>query len=125
MRFTYLGRVDAASADADGIRLSTESCGPLHDPTARRPYAIDVTALVTEGHLRVDWAYGEPRHSRAEVAATADAFVATLRSLIVEARSRGPAARSSEFPDADLTDEGLEHILARLGRAGEGSEARR
>ena len=58
--FNYLGQFDQLLADKEAdFALASESIGPSHSPLARRTHLIEVSGMVVEGRLRMEWSYSE------------------------------------------------------------------
>ncbi|NPC79102.1 amino acid adenylation domain-containing protein, partial [Pyxidicoccus fallax] len=110
--FNYLGQLDAAARGSERFALTEEPSGAWHGPGGRRPHRIEVNAVVSDGRLRVVWAYSQNLHTRATIESVAHRFLAALREL-VEGRSTPDAARRSpgDFPLARLTPAVLERVL--------------
>jgi non-ribosomal peptide synthase protein (TIGR01720 family) len=71
-------------------KLASEWTGPSRGSQSRRPYLIEVTALVHGAELRVDWAYSNEFHAPETIAWLAQQFMANVRAL---------AACLREIPD--------------------------
>ncbi|WP_324290034.1 non-ribosomal peptide synthetase/type I polyketide synthase [Pyxidicoccus sp. MSG2] len=110
--FNYLGQLDAAARGSERFALTEEPSGPWHGTGGRRPHRIEVNAVVSEGRLKVTWAYSANVHQRATIQTVANRFLDALREL-VEGRSSPDAARRSpgDFPLARLTPASLERLL--------------
>lgn len=81
--FNYLGRFDQMVAESSLFSLASESSGLTRSPLGRRPYLLDIEALVSGGTLQVHWTYSENVHKNSTIEAIAYRFVAALRALIV------------------------------------------
>ncbi|WP_141588881.1 non-ribosomal peptide synthetase/type I polyketide synthase [Myxococcus sp. AB056] len=110
--FNYLGQLDAAARGAERFALTEEPSGAWHGAGGRRPHRLEVNAVVSEGRLKVAWAYSTRVHQRATIEAVADDFLSSLRELM-ESRSTPDAARRSpgDFPLARLSSSSLDRLL--------------
>jgi amino acid adenylation domain-containing protein/non-ribosomal peptide synthase protein (TIGR01720 family) len=80
--FNYLGQWDQVGQAGGLLRASGRAVGGGGSPAERRPHALDVTAVVSEGRLQVDWSYSRNRHRRETVTRLAERFLETLGSLL-------------------------------------------
>ncbi|WP_244237085.1 non-ribosomal peptide synthetase [Corallococcus llansteffanensis] len=110
--FNYLGQLDAAARGSERFALTEEPSGPWHGAGGRRPHRLEVNAVVSEGRLKIAWAFSTNVHQRATIEAVAESFRASLRELM-EGRSTPDAARRStgDFPLARLSPASLERLL--------------
>jgi amino acid adenylation domain-containing protein/non-ribosomal peptide synthase protein (TIGR01720 family) len=116
--FNYLGQFDVEPAGALLVPAA-ESPGAIVSALMRRPHAIDVSALVAGGCLRVSLHYSDGLHRRATIERFGDSLAAALGELI--AHCRAPEAGGftpSDFPEANVTQDELDRLLARIGQAG-------
>ncbi len=104
--FNYLGRLDGAAPFA----MARESAGPQRSPAARRTHRLEVSALVRDGRLRLDWIC-DPG-DRPAVAALAAAVGDRLAALLDHCRSAEAGGFTpSDFPLAGLDQEALNRLL--------------
>jgi amino acid adenylation domain-containing protein/non-ribosomal peptide synthase protein (TIGR01720 family) len=110
--FNYLGQLDG-SFDGSLFRRAGEPAGPSHDPSGERPYLLQVSGIVLDGRLRLDWTYSENRHRRETVELLAESFLGSLRELLDAAAPGKPLAwTASDFPLSGIGGEALEKLLA-------------
>ena len=115
VRFNYLGQVDRVLLDSSMFSFTSQSSGPAQSAKARRSYLINIIGVVSGGELRLDWTFSENIHREETIARVAQSFVAELRNLIAEPRTRDKAAYSpSDFPSAQVSQEELNKVLAKL-----------
>ncbi|MET0396637.1 MAG: non-ribosomal peptide synthase/polyketide synthase [Longimicrobiaceae bacterium] len=111
--FNYLGQLDGTVGGDALFRPAAESRGPDRSPRGPRGHRLEVTGMVFEGELRMDWMYGREVHERATVERVAERFAAELRALVAHCREPGAGGVTpSDFPLARLTQAELD---ARLG----------
>jgi non-ribosomal peptide synthase protein (TIGR01720 family) len=115
VRFNYLGQVDRVLPESSMFSFTSQSSGPAQSAKAPRAYLINIIGMVLGGELRLDWTYSESIHHQETITRLAQTFVAELRSLIAEARTSDKVAYSpSDFPSAQLSQEELNKVLAKL-----------
>lgn len=116
VRFNYLGQLDRALTESSIFRVAPESSGPAQSPVGTRQYLLNVIGAVAGGELRLEWTYSENLHRRETVDRLAQNYREELRTLIAHARAGEAASYSpSDFPQAKLSQEDLDKVLARLG----------
>lgn len=95
------------------------------DPSAAEPaaapaseYALEIrTVIDAAGVLRLEWSYQGDRLSRSSVEAVALSAAVELERLAASQEEVGVEALSpTDFPEADLSEDDLEKVLAKLGR---------
>ena len=114
--FTYLGQFDKAFKESLLFKPTEESAGPRQSIDNHRRHLLDVTGVIVDGRMRIDWTYSENIHRHTTIETVADCFAQSLRALIThcqirEARGLTPA----DFPDLDLTQDTLDKIRSLLG----------
>jgi non-ribosomal peptide synthase protein (TIGR01720 family) len=120
VRFNYLGQVDRALLDSSMFTVAAQATGPAQSPKAERTYPLNVIGTVTGGELRLEWTYSENLHREETIVRLARRYIDELRELIARSRTGDKASYSpSDFPQAKLSQEDLNKVLARLGRAKE------
>ncbi|MFN2416205.1 MAG: amino acid adenylation domain-containing protein [Pyrinomonadaceae bacterium] len=114
--FNYLGRFDEAPSARPLFAPGRETAGPNRSPRAARTHALDVSASVAGGRLRVFWTYSRNLHERATVERLARAYVGALRDLVAHCLSPGVGGYTpSDFPEAGLSQQELDALLAEVG----------
>lgn len=108
----YLGQLDRAFADTNArVRLAIESAGPEQSPLARRPHALEVQAFVLDGRFRVTLV-GAPEAPLDRWAADIER---ELRAFLGAAIAPDTHAYTpADFPDAVLTTDELDGVLAEV-----------
>jgi amino acid adenylation domain-containing protein/non-ribosomal peptide synthase protein (TIGR01720 family) len=92
--FNYLGQFDQALSASGPFKLAGEPLRACRSPRARRSYALEINALVSDGCFSVLFTHLEAQHSRAVVERLAATFLEALRELT-----------SAPLPDRDATVE--------------------
>ncbi len=113
--FNYLGQFDAAIDLSSPFAIATESRGNERGPDGKQTHQLDVTAVLHEGNLNVEIAYGRSIYTResielllASVKEAVNQIVATLQEP--DAKKYSP----SDFPMAELGSEELANVLAKI-----------
>ncbi len=116
--FNYLGQLDGSLSGNGFFRPAPEPIGHARSPRGERRHLVDVTAMVAEGRLRVEWMYAGKLLERRSIESLNEAFLGALRSLLQSDRESELSAYSlSDFPLLDMDRGKLEKLLAkRLSR---------
>lgn len=115
VRFNYLGQVDRVLLDSSMFGFTSQSSGPAQTAKAPRAYLINIIGQISGGELRLDWTFSESIHRQETITRLAQGFVAELRNLIAASRTSDKVAFSpSDFPSAQLTQDELNKVLAKL-----------
>src|SRR5205085_1854245 len=85
--FNYLGQFDQALPESSLFKLAGESSGLTQSPRGSRRYLLEVSGIVLNGQLQMDWRYSRNLHQRATVEGLAEGFVKALQLLITHCRS--------------------------------------
>ncbi len=118
LSFNYLGQFDQVFSGSSPFELAGESSGPRISPRASRRYLFDITAQVTGKQLQVFWRYSENIHRRDTVERLAQDFMAALRSIIAHClTSKMGGYTPSDFPEAHLSQQELDDLIAEFGQA--------
>ncbi|TVT26286.1 non-ribosomal peptide synthetase, partial [Amycolatopsis rhizosphaerae] len=112
VRYNYLGRV-TGDGPAEGLfTAAPESAGPPADPRGRRPYLLDVSALVADGQLRVSLIFCPAVHRHETVEKLAVALLDEIHVLLSPAQKTGYTP--ADFPLAQLDQAQLDAIAGML-----------
>ncbi|TSJ90095.1 hypothetical protein [Chitinimonas sp. BJB300] len=71
--FSYLGRVDNIVTTDEPFRVVAGGCGDSTDPAGKRPYPLEIVAMVEDKALRIEFRYSENQLKPATVNAWAEA----------------------------------------------------
>jgi non-ribosomal peptide synthase protein (TIGR01720 family) len=113
MVFNYLGRFDQVFAQSSLFSPASESYGPLYGPRGIRPHLLQVYGSVTGGRLQMNWTYSNNIHRQSAIESVAQHFLGALCALITEGQMSNAAHLTpSDFPEAELSQEELNKILA-------------
>ena len=115
--YNYLGQFNQSGSGDSLLGLTSDSCGPDHDPAGPRSHLLEINAAVFDDRLHIDWVYSDNLHAVASIQRLADDYMDTLRSLISHCLSSEAGGFSpSDFPEADLDQEGLDDLLKQLNQ---------
>jgi non-ribosomal peptide synthase protein (TIGR01720 family) len=118
LSFNYLGQLDQVFSGSSPFELAGESSGPRISPRASRRYLFDITGQVTGKQLQVFWRYSENIHRHDTVERLAQDFQAALRSIIAHClASKIGGYTPSDFPEAHLSQQELDDLIAEFGQA--------
>ncbi len=113
--FNYWGNLDRVMSDAGAFALAPESAGANQSARAIRPHLLEVSGLITQGRLRMDWVYSENLHRPETLARLAEDCMSGLRSFIAHARSAEARRYTpADFPRVKLDQQKLDKILGGL-----------
>jgi amino acid adenylation domain-containing protein/non-ribosomal peptide synthase protein (TIGR01720 family) len=111
--FNYLGQVGVSVAQSRLWGGAAEPRGAERSPLQPRAYRLSIDGAVVAGALRLGWTYSESLYERSTIEALGRAFTGALRELI-ERRDNVESYTPADFPDLDLTQEGLDRIFGEL-----------
>ena len=114
--FNYLGQFNQVLANSEWFSSVKEVSEMNSSSRNLRSYLIDIKAYINNGQLQVEWVYSEAIHKRKRMEDLADEFMAALRRLIAHCLSDDAGGFTpSDFPDAELSQEDLDDLMAELG----------
>ncbi len=121
VRFNYLGQVSEGGEAGALFTSAPESAGPTADPQGRRPYLLDVTAIVTGEQLQVSWTFCPLLHKPSTVEALSAAFVDHLRAVLArEETAPSESYLPQDFPLAGIDQDELDRITSMLQQTDQG-----
>jgi amino acid adenylation domain-containing protein/non-ribosomal peptide synthase protein (TIGR01720 family) len=114
--FNYLGQFNQESENSEWLSSVEEVCEMNSGGRNLRSHLIDIKAYINDGRLQVEWIYSEATHERKRIVSLADEFMTALRKLIAHCLSDDAGGFTpSDFPDAELSQEDLDDLMAELG----------
>jgi non-ribosomal peptide synthase domain TIGR01720 len=117
LSFNYLGQFDQVFKAEGLFRPARESSGPSQAAENRMISALEVSGMVVGGRLRMEWVYNEEKYLRERIAELANHYMEVLEELMAHCRSEGAGGYTpSDFPEANLTVDELNHIIAKLNQ---------
>jgi amino acid adenylation domain-containing protein/non-ribosomal peptide synthase protein (TIGR01720 family) len=114
--FNYLGQFNQALGNSEWFG-SVKEVGEMNSSGRNlRSHLIDIKAYISDGQLQAEWIYSEAIHERKRIEGLADEFMTALRKLIAHCLSDDAGGFTpSDFPDAELSQEDLDDLMAELG----------
>jgi amino acid adenylation domain-containing protein/FkbH-like protein/non-ribosomal peptide synthase protein (TIGR01720 family)/FkbM family methyltransferase len=113
--FNYLGQFDQTHLAPLGWKYAQESSGSIHSPKGQRRHLLNVSGLVIEGRLQLDWKYSLAFHHQATVENLANNYVKTLTAIVEHCLSPEAGGYTpSDFPEVDFSQEALDELLAEI-----------
>jgi amino acid adenylation domain-containing protein/non-ribosomal peptide synthase protein (TIGR01720 family) len=113
--FNYLGIVDGLATEPI-LGVAVETPGAEESHANPRAYLLDVIAQVKDGRLHLEIAYSTALHRRSTMENLAGEIRASLESLLDHCLSPGAGGFTpSDFPEAGLSQEELDRLVADLG----------
>ncbi|HJT30076.1 MAG TPA: amino acid adenylation domain-containing protein, partial [Pyrinomonadaceae bacterium] len=106
--FNYLGQFDQTISSTSGLTPAPESAGPLRSQEGLRGSLLDITSLVTNGRLRIDWHFSENLHRTETIERLAQDYIVALKDLITLS---GGGYTLDDFPHASLSRDELDGLL--------------
>jgi len=114
--FNYLGQFNQVLGNSEWFSSVREVSEMNSSSRNLRSHLIDIKAYINDEQLQVEWIYSEAIHKRKRIEDLADEFMAALRKLIVHCLSdHAGGFTPSDFPDAELSQEDLDDLMAELG----------
>lgn len=115
--FLYLGQLDRSSSQTSLFKLTGEFSGPERSPRGHRRHLLQITALIAEGQLQLNWTYSENVHRRSTIEGLSRSFIEALRFLIAHCQSADTSAYTpSDFSAAKISQKDLNKLLAQHSR---------
>jgi non-ribosomal peptide synthase protein (TIGR01720 family) len=118
--FLYLGQIDQGLPESTPFTAARESAGPTMSPRAKRSHLLTVNGFVVAGQLHLDWTYSEKTYRRSTIEKLVEAYRHSLRELIAHCLNVASGTFTpSDFPDAELSQDDLDELLAEFSQMGE------
>ncbi|HEY4455075.1 MAG TPA: amino acid adenylation domain-containing protein [Pseudonocardiaceae bacterium] len=108
IRVNYLGHGDQESGDAL-VDLLPDRLGSTTDPGAKRPYLLDITAVVLGERLHMTWTYSPAAHDEQTIAA-----LATDCLHLLDGEPTGANTEQDGFAESGLNDDDLAALIDEL-----------
>ena len=116
--FNYAGRSASALPHEGLFTPAAESVGAIHSPYDQRPHILDINSGIYEGQLYLEWTYSENLHRRSTIEWLASSCLDALQALIRHCQSSEVGGYTpSDFPDAELDQDALNALIAKLTEA--------
>ena len=113
--FNYLEVEDPVIPESSWLKLATEDSGMPTAGKNQRPYALEVTAVMSGKRLRVDFRYSKALHRQESIERIAGRYMETLRELIAHCRNEQAGGYTpSDFPLAKMSAKDLDELASLL-----------
>ncbi|MGA9312752.1 MAG: amino acid adenylation domain-containing protein, partial [Pseudonocardiaceae bacterium] len=101
------------AADSSGLyRRLRGSLAPDHAPASVRAYLLDVTSVIENGELELNWTYSVNVHDEATVAALAAEMAQALREIVAHcSRPEAGGRTPSDYPLARLNQQQVDRVV--------------
>ena len=114
--FNYLGQFNQVLSNSEWFSSVKEVSEMNSSGRNLRSHLIDIKTYINDGQLQVEWIYSEAIHKRKRMEDLADEFMIALRKLVAHCLSDNAGGFTpSDFPDAELSQEDLDDLMAQLG----------
>ncbi|HVG17422.1 MAG TPA: amino acid adenylation domain-containing protein, partial [Blastocatellia bacterium] len=110
LSFNYLGQFDRLLAESSPFAAASESVGLSQNPDGNRRHLLRVHGSVSEGRLRMEWAYSRNLHQDSTIEHVAQAFIHSLRAIISHCKS-APARRLTLSDSSSSAERRLERVI--------------
>jgi amino acid adenylation domain-containing protein/non-ribosomal peptide synthase protein (TIGR01720 family) len=115
LSFNYLGQTDETLGPDAPFVLSRLVAAPGLSSAGYRAHLLDLNAVVSGGHLYLDWIYSTRVHRRATIEQLAENFLAQLRHLTAHCLATDAGGHTpSDFTLVDLNSGEIDAILGDL-----------
>jgi non-ribosomal peptide synthase protein (TIGR01720 family) len=115
MSFNYLGQLDQVLSGSEMLGVCGEGSGRQRGDGEEREYVMEMGGSVVEGRLRLQWSYSRRVEERERVEELGRRVMEVLEEVI---EGRGSAEEMvftpSDFPEARLSQEELDQLVAEL-----------
>jgi microcystin synthetase protein McyA len=99
LNFNYLGQTDALLEQSrTAFKIAEESEGPLMGIMCGRPHLLDITSIVYDGQLIMNWNYSTQVHQRESIEAFMSQYQQALEKLIQQCLFEIERNRSNDKP---------------------------
>jgi len=113
--FNYLGRFDHVLPQGALFAPIEGSIGAAHSPKGTRHHLIGISALVSDGQLKLAWSYSNNFHNGSTIKNLVTGHANALRSLIADCQSPDAAAYTpSDFPLAQIGQDEFDRVIGEV-----------
>jgi amino acid adenylation domain-containing protein/non-ribosomal peptide synthase protein (TIGR01720 family) len=109
--FNYHGHWDLDAVEQGLYHAPCDDIGRDLALDSRRPYLLEVTGVVEDGELRLEWEYSSDLHHESTVQRLANEVIEALREIVGHCLQPGAGGCTpSDFPLANLTQQQVDRI---------------
>ncbi len=110
--FNYLGQTGQLQEKNARFRIAEESSGMAASPRSLRYHLLDITGIVVNDRLKIDFLFNHKIHRRETIASLSEDFLTALRKLISHClHPQAGGYTPSDFRNIELNEEELDSIL--------------
>nr|WP_129677795.1 non-ribosomal peptide synthetase [Candidatus Chloroploca sp. Khr17] len=116
--FNYLGQFDQSIQGSLITAFANDTVGSTRSPAGPRARLLEISAIVMDGQLQIDWVYSRNVHDAGTIQRFAHAFDDALQELVAHCQAPGVGGYTpSDFPDISLSQAQLDALLGEIARA--------
>jgi non-ribosomal peptide synthase protein (TIGR01720 family) len=113
--FNYSGQFDQTLIDNGMFAAAPEDRGEGRSGKNQRKHLLEITGGVVGGQLQLTWIYSQQVHKQETVERVATDFIAALQQLIEQCQwGEVIGFTPSDFPEAELSQQELDELVAEL-----------
>jgi len=113
--FNYGGQFDQTMSETGMFEMAREDQGEGCSGQNQRKHLFEISGGVVGGELQLTWAYSQQVHKRETVEQVAAYFIAALQHLIEQCQwGEVIGFTPSDFPEAELSQQELDELVAEL-----------
>ncbi|HEY0735126.1 MAG TPA: condensation domain-containing protein, partial [Herpetosiphonaceae bacterium] len=113
--FNYWGQGDQAMPMDGLFSPARESSGPSQSQAGMRKHLLEITSIISQGRLHMEWTYSAALHNQAAIEWLAQGYLGALRTLIDHCRAPEAGGYTpSDFPLAHLDQKAVSKLSALL-----------
>jgi non-ribosomal peptide synthase protein (TIGR01720 family) len=115
LSFDYLGQFDQILPHSSPFKLLDDSYGQMRSSRGKRKYLVEIEGGIIGDQLHLRWKYSKNIHKNSTIENLAQGFMEALSKLIDHCLAPTAGGYTpSDFPEADLSQEELDELLAQI-----------
>ncbi|MEW6157225.1 MAG: amino acid adenylation domain-containing protein [Verrucomicrobiota bacterium] len=112
--FNHLGHIEPGAEPGATLQLRRSFLDGSRDPRGQRPHRIEIISWLASHQLCIEWRYSNAGHRRSTIQKWADETGRRLREFPGRHSPARGACRAEDFPEAGLSQQELDELLAEL-----------
>jgi non-ribosomal peptide synthase protein (TIGR01720 family) len=118
--FKYLGNFDLVISQPSLFKLAQQPLRLNQSASKNQFYLLEINGIIVQGQLQLNWIYSTAIHRRETIEALTSNFIEALQGIIAHCQSiEGQKYTPSDFPRANLSQQNLDKLLAKINRVNE------
>jgi non-ribosomal peptide synthase protein (TIGR01720 family) len=118
--FKYLGNFDPLISQSSLFNLPQKHFKLNQRLGTNRFYLLEINGVIVQEQLQLNWIYSTAVHRRETIETLALNYIDALQSIIAHCQSlEGRKYTPSDFPRANLSQQNLDKLLAKINQANE------